>query len=299
MHKPVLLKETIEYLNPQGGDTILDATIGSGGHAEIIMQKIGRTGTFVGIDQDMMMIDRLNSKYQITNNKFILVNENFRNLDKVLDSLKIEKIDGVIFDLGMSTMQLEESGRGFSFQRNESLVMNYKSNLESSDLTAQDILNKWSEKDIADILYKYGEERYSRKIAKRIIETRERKEIKNTFDLVEIIRLSVPPAYRNNRKINCCTRTFQALRIAVNDELDTLEEGLEKAWGFLSSNARMAVISFHSLEDRIVKNFIRSKKEKDEGIILTKKPIRPQEEEIKINPASRSAKLRAVEKNNL
>lgn len=296
MHKPVLLKETIEYLNPQGGDTILDATIGGGGHAEAVIQKIGKTGMLIGIDQDAVMLEHLKSKLQITNDKIILINENFRNLDKVLDSLRIEKIDGVIFDLGMNTLQLEESGRGFSFQRNEPLIMNYKSNLESSDLTAQDILNKWSEKDIADILYKYGEERYSRKIAKRIIEARERKEIKNTFELVEIIRLSVPSAYRNNRKINCCTRTFQALRIAVNDELNALEEGLEKAWRFLSSNARMTVISFHSLEDRIVKNFIRSKKEKDEGIILTKKPIAPSEEEIKINPASRSAKLRAVEK---
>lgn len=196
----------------------------------------------------------------------------------------------------MSTLQLNESGRGFSFQKDEPLLMTFKSDINGSDLTAYDIINKWSEKEIADILYKYGEERYSRRIAKNIIQERDQKEIKTTFDLVEIIRLSVPPHYRNNHKINCCTKTFQALRIAVNDELKALEEGLEKVWKFLSQESRLVVISFHSLEDRIVKNFFKDKKEKDQGNILTKKPAVSTKKEISINPASRSAKLRAIEK---
>ncbi len=174
--------------------------------------------------------------------------------------------------------------------------MTFKSDLTSSDLTAKDIINKWSEEDISDILYKYGEERYARRIARRIAAERERQEIKTTFDLIDIVRSSVPGFYRNNPRINCATRTFQALRIAVNDELNALEEALGKVWTFLSKDSRLMVISFHSLEDRIVKNFFRDKKEKEGAVILTKKPITPYEQEIKLNPRSRSAKMRAIKK---
>lgn len=304
MHAPVLLKETIEYLNPEKGDTILDATINGGGHAEAIMQEIGEEGTLVGIDQDAIMLERLNFKFQNPNSKMILINGNFRNLDELLKNNNINFLDGALFDLGMSSSQLDPpaggSGRGFSFQKNEPLLMTFKSEINGSDLTAKDIINKWSERDIADVLYKYGEERYSRRIAKNIAEQRERKEIKTTFDLVEIIRISVPSSYRNppagGPRLNCCTRTFQALRIAVNDELNALEEGLDKVWQFLSPEARLVVISFHSLEDRIVKNFCKGKKEKGSGNILTKKPVIASEKEISLNPRSRSAKLRAIEK---
>jgi len=295
MHKPVLLKESIEFLKPEKGDIILDATINGGGHTQEILKKIGEKGKLIGIDQDAIILQETRNK--IKDENAILINGNFRDLDELLKNNNVEKIDGAIFDLGMSTVQLEESGRGFSFRKNEPLLMTFRSDLNGSDLTAYDIINKWSEKDISDILYKYGEEKYSRRIARNIVNQRERKEIKNTFDLVEIIRLSTPPFYRNNHKINCCTKTFQALRIAVNDELNALEEGLEKAWQLLSSGSRLVVISFHSLEDRIVKNFCKNKSVAEEGKILTKKPVIPSEEEIKLNSASRSAKLRSIEKN--
>lgn len=298
MHKPVLLKEAVGYLNSEQGDVILDATINGGGHAREILKAIGEKGTLIGIEQDAVILQDTRNKIQETN--AILINGNFRNLDELLKNNSIEKIDGAVFDLGMSMLQLEESGRGFTFQKNEPLLMTFKSDISGSDLTARDIVNKWSEKDIADILYKYGEERYSRRIARKIIYEREKKEIKTTFDLVEIIRLSVPPFYRNppagGSRLNCCTKTFQALRIAVNDELNALEEGLGKAWKLLSVGSRLVVISFHSLEDRIVKNFNKNKSAQGTGKILTKKPVIPTEEEIKLNPASRSAKLRAIEK---
>jgi len=296
MHAPVLLKEVIEYLKPEPGDIILDATIDGGGHAEAIMQKIGKTGTLIGIDQDAVILENLKSQISNLKNNVILINGNFRNLDELLKNNNIEKIDGAIFDLGTSMLQLEESGRGFTFQKNEPLLMTYKSDINSTDLIAQDIVNKWSEKDIADILYKYGEERFSRRIAKNIVDIRERKEIKTTFDLSEIIRLSVPSFYRNNQRLNCCTKTFQALRIAVNDELNAIEEGLSRVWKLLSAESRLVVISFHSLEDRIVKNFFKEKSKKEEGLILTKKPIIPSQEEIISNFSSRSAKLRVIEK---
>lgn len=300
MHIPVLLKEVIEYLNPKPGGIILDATIDGGGHAAAVCEHIGPNGKIIGIDQDLNIIHAAEIKFQKSKCKIILVNENFRNLDKVLENLKINKIDGAIFDLGMSTLQLNPpaggSGRGFSFQRNEPLLMTFKSEIGLNDLTAKKIINKWNEKEIADVLYKYGEERYSRKIAKGVVEARKKGSVETTFDLVNIIRVNVPAVYRNNRRINCCTRTFQALRIAVNDELRALEEGIEKAWDLLSKKSRLVVISFHSLEDRIVKNFFRETAKVSKGIILTKKPITPTEEEIKSNPASASAKLRAIEK---
>jgi len=288
MHTPVLLKESIYYLNPSPGDIILDATIDGGGHAREILKAIGETGKLIGIDQDQDAIERL--KFQITNSKYQikLINGNFRDIDR----FKIKKLDGAIFDLGMSSNQLEESGRGFSFQKDEPLLMNYG---QDNNLTAREIVNKWTEKDISDVLYKYGEERYSRRIARNIVEKRKRKPIETTFDIVDIIRGSVPSSYRAGR-INCATRTFQALRIAVNDEINALQEGMEKVLGLLLPGSRLVIISFHSLEDREVKNFFRELKNKKQGIILTKKPIIPTKQEKQLNPSSRSAKLRAIEK---
>lgn len=291
MHVPVLLKEVIEYLAPKPGDTILDATIDGGGHAREILKCIGTTGRLIGIEQDKEILRSLASKLEA---RLLLVNENFRNLDKVLERLKIKKIDGALFDLGMSTLQLEESGRGFSFKKDEPLLMTFKSDIELDTLTAKQIVNSWSEKDIADVLYKYGEERYSRRIAKGIVGQRREKKIETTFELVGIIQKSVPKNYCYSR-IHCATKTFQALRIAVNDELNALEEGIRKAWNALNKRGRMVVISFHSLEDRIVKNFFRNLKKEGEVKILTKKPVTASQEEIILNPASRSAKLRAME----
>ncbi len=295
-HIPVLLKEAIQYLNAKDGDVILDSTVGGGGHAKAIMQKIGKTGTLVGIDQDAAMLDRLKSKFQIPNSKLILINGNFRDLDKLIAPHGFKKINGAVFDLGINSEQFEESSRGFSFQKDEPLLMTYKSDIGPNDLTAKEIVNEWSEKEIADVIYKNGEERYSRRIARKIVERRKENPIKTTSELVEIIRLSVPPAYRNNRRIHCATRTFQALRMAVNDELPALEEGIGKAWELLERGGRMVVISFHSLEDRIVKNFFRNKAKDGEGKVLTKKPIVASKKEKEENPRARSAKMRAIEK---
>ena len=174
--------------------------------------------------------------------------------------------------------------------------MTMKAEIEPGDRTAKEIVNGWTEKDLADTIWEYGEERFSRKIAKNIVRRREMKAIETTLELVDAIRESVPPFYRNSRRINCATRTFQALRIAVNDELGALEDGLQKAWSFLQGSGRLAVISFHSLEDRIVKNYFRELAAKGEGKIITKKPLTATEEEKNNNPRSRSAKLRAIEK---
>lgn len=293
MHIPVLIKEVIEHLNPKKGQTILDATVGNGGHSREMLKLVGEEGRVIGLDQDPEILEKLKSTAP---KNLIVVNENFRNLDKVLEHLKIEYVNGVLMDLGINSDQLELSGRGFSFLKDEPLLMNMSYSAESAGLTAREIVNRLPEKEIADIIYKYGEERFSRRIAKGIVERRKKKPIETTLDLVEIIRLSVPAVYRNNKRLNCATRTFQALRIAVNDELGALNEGLSKAWQALGEGGRLVVISFHSLEDRIVKNYFRELAKNEEGKVLTKKPREATEQEEQENPRSRSAKLRAIEK---
>ncbi len=298
MHVPVLVKEVIAHLNPKKGEVIVDATIGNAGHAIEILKKIGASGRLIGLDQDAGSLETARVNLQAAGFKNVdLANENFRELDKVLEHLKIKEVNGVLMDIGINSDQLELSGRGFSFLKDEPLLMTMKNNLGPNDLTAREIVNKWSEKELADIIFKYGEERFSRRIARNIVEKRKRKPIETTLELVEIIRLSVPPNYRNSKRLHCATRTFQALRITVNDELGALMEGLGKAWMALGKEGRLVVISFHSLEDRIVKNYFRELAKNEEGKILTKKPIVPTEAEEKDNPRSRSAKLRAIEKN--
>ncbi|KKS14472.1 MAG: Ribosomal RNA small subunit methyltransferase H [Parcubacteria group bacterium GW2011_GWB1_41_6] len=286
MHKPVLLKEVMEALEPKPGETVLDATIDGGGHAIPIVKKIYPKGILVGIDQDVELLERLKSEKNI-----ILLNGNFRDLDKLFEKEKIKSINKALFDLGISSWHLESSGRGFSFQKNEPLDMRYSPESE----TAANLINKFSEKELTDILKKYGEERFAGSIVRKICETRKKNPIKTTFELIEIISQAVPDWYKR-RRLHFATKTFQALRIAVNDELESLKEGMDKAWRFLEPGGRIAVISFHSLEDRIVKNFFREKALAGEGRILTKKPILPSREELRVNPRARSAKLRAGEK---
>lgn len=295
IHTPVLLKEVIEYLSLQVGDVVLDATLGLGGHSFEICKEIGKDGTLVGIEQDSELLEATKLKIKDTGCKTIFINGNFRNLDKLLEPLEIKYLDAAVFDLGMNTAQLMCSGRGFSFQKNEPLIMNFKREVGSDDLTALEILNTWSKEDIFEILKDYGEERFARSISANIVKQRKVRKFKTTFDLVDVAERSVPVFY-TKRRIHFATKTFQALRIAVNDELNALEEGLNKCWDLLKSDGRVVVISFHSLEDRIVKNFFREKKKEEAGIVLTKKPIRPSGEEILLNPKSRSAKLRACEK---
>ncbi|OGI92459.1 16S rRNA (cytosine(1402)-N(4))-methyltransferase [Candidatus Nomurabacteria bacterium RIFCSPLOWO2_01_FULL_46_18] len=293
-HRPVLLNETIEGLGLSEDSVVLDCTFGGGGHSKEILRRY-RKAKVVAIDEDRNVEGGENIS---------LYHENFRNLDRVLQKENIEKVDGVIFDLGFSSDQLESSGRGFSFLKDEPLLMTLKAKPGEEDLTAKMVINNWSEKSLADIIYGYGEERYARRIARIIAEERFRKPIETTGELVEIIKKAVPSRYRT-KKIHFATRTFQALRIAVNDELGALKEGLEKGFEALKPESRMAVISFHSLEDRIVKKFYKEKAspvglwprvEESKAVLINKKPIRASDEEIKNNIRSRSAKLRIIKK---
>jgi len=297
MHIPVLQKEVIKYLDPKTNENFIDCTIGGGGHALAILEKIQPNGKVLGVDWDEEIIRRLKIK-----NNLILVCDNFANLKKFIKKYNFENISGVLFDLGYCSWHLEESGRGFSFLRNEPLDMRY--NIKSKILTAEKIVNEWSEDALERILKEYGEERYAGRIARKIIEARKLRPIKTTFQLVELIKRAMPGRY-HYRKISRrkargflrdrhpATRTFQALRIAVNDELNNFKKALPQALEALESDGKLVIISFHSLEDRIAKNFFKDRAEKGLVKILTKKPIKPSTEEIKINPRSRSAKLRA------
>ncbi len=291
MHIPVLQKEVIEYLDPKPNENFIDCTLGFAGHTLAILEKNGPKGKVLGIDADAEVVK--NTKYYIQNTKYkdrvVFACDNFVNLKEIVKREKFKNISGILFDLGMSSWHLEESGRGFSFLRNEPLDMRY--NLENP-LTAEKIVSYWSKSEIEKILREYGEERFAKKIAERIIESRI-KPIETTFQLIEIIKSVIPRKYQVGR-LHPATRTFQALRIAVNDELNNLDKTLPQAINVLSKGGRLVVISFHSLEDRIVKNFL--KKCGGEGYLklITKKPVWPSGGEIIKNPRSRSAKLRSA-----
>lgn len=296
-----MLNEVLDFLDLKNGDVVLDATSGLGGHSVEICKKIGKKGLFIGVEQDSEILEENKLKKEIESVGVLkcdcrvnFINDNFRNLD----SFGIEYLDAAVFDLGMNTAQIMESGRGFSFQKDEPLIMNFKKEMGPEDLTAMEILNTWSEEDIFEILKDYGEEGFAGPISKSIIRQRKDRKMETTFDLVDAVRRGVPPFY-TKRKIHFATKTFQALRIAVNDELNALKEGMRKCWALLRDDGTMVVISFHSLEDRIVKNFFRDRKKEKTGIVLTKKPAIASRGEVLENPKSRSAKLRACKKVNL
>lgn len=294
-HISVLLKETVDGLNITKGAIILDGTLGGGGHTAEIVKRHGDSVKIVGLDLDSGAFPRAEEKLKDMPHDTIFKESAFQNGDKVLDELGIEKLDGVMLDLGISSFQLEEEGRGFSFMRDEPLLMTMKKNPGEADVTAYDVVNTWGEESLADIIYGFGEERYSRRIAKAIVDAREKKEIKTTGELSEIVNAVVGREYKR-LKINPATKTFQAIRIAVNSELTAVEQSIPKYFERLSSGGRMVIISFHSLEDRIVKNEFRKLAHEGKGKLITKKPIVPSDEEIRINPRSRSAKLRIIEK---
>ena len=279
MHQAVLLNEIVAGLELKGqeGAVILDCTFGSGGHSRAILKEYPGARV-IALDADAAV--------ESDDARIELHHVNFRNLDKAIH----DSVEAVIFDLGLSTDQLENSGRGFSFQRDEPLRMTFKQQPTEDDLTARDVVNGWSEESLEKIIRGYGQERFARKIARAIAAAREKKEIETSGELAAIIKEAV----RTRGKIHPATKTFQALRIAVNDELGALAEGLGKGFAALSSGGMMGVISFHSLEDRIVKKFYRQKAKEDQAILITKKPITPTIEEIKNNPRSRSAKLRIL-----
>jgi len=291
VHIPVLLKEVIEYLNPRPGENFIDCTINGGGHSLEIFKQIGPNGKILGIDWDSGVLEKLESKLDNkTKKSFILICDNYRNLKNIVGNNNFSPVHGILFDLGMSSWQLGASGRGFSFQKDEPLDMRYS---ENQTLTAKEIINQWPEEELIKIFGEYGEERRARAIAREIVFRRKRGVVESTTDLVEIVRGAIPARQRFGR-IHFATRIFQALRLATNEELENLSKGLEAATDVLAAGGRMAVISFHSLEDRIVKNFLREKAREKKLEILTKKPIVPDWREAQENPRSRSAKLRAA-----
>lgn len=285
IHTAVLQKEVLELLNPEKNENFIDCTIGEGGHTALILEKNGPEGKVLGIDLDPQQIENYK-------NRLILVNDSYVNLLKIVDKNNFGPVSGILLDLGMSSWQLEISGKGFSFQKDEPIDMRYD---KSQFLTAKIIVNEYSEVKIEKILKEYGEERFAKQIAQKIIEERKIKKIESTFQLIEVIKKAIS-SKRSYSKIHCATRTFQALRIAVNDELNNLNKVLPDIISVLSPGGRIVIISFHSLEDRIVKNFFRDKEKEGEIKILTKKPLTAQFDELEANPRSRSAKLRAFTK---
>ncbi|MCD6541120.1 16S rRNA (cytosine(1402)-N(4))-methyltransferase RsmH [Candidatus Bipolaricaulota bacterium] len=283
-HEPVMVQEVLRFLDPRPGKLVVDATVGTGGHAEAILE---RGAELIGIDRDPLALEVARERLSRFGDRCRLIQGNFRDLYEILRNQGIEEADGVLFDLGMSSFQLEDPKRGFSFLKEGPLDMRMD---PSQDLTAYEIVNRWPEQDIARILREHGEERYAGRIARAIVKSRP---IETTTQLARIVAHCYPPGYH---RIHPATRTFQALRIAVNDELNALREGLLAAIKVLRPGGVVVAISFHSLEDRIVKRTFRQRWIAGEVEILTKKPLTPTAEEVEKNPRSRSAKLRAARK---
>lgn len=285
------MKEVLKALEPAPGKTIVDCTVGLGGHAEAISERIRPGGKLIGIDADAQALEIAQKRLKGSGETdVLLVQGNFDELDAIFERLGIKKADGFLFDLGVSSLQFDKPERGFSFRHDAPLDMRMDT---SAETTAAIIVNRSGEAELDRILEDYGEERFHRRIARAITEERKKEPIETTGKLVEVILRAVPYKGRHG-KVHIATRTFQALRIAVNDELKRLERTLDEAIGLLNPSGVICVISYHSLEDRIVKNKFREAKAKGTLEILYKKPVVPEEEEMGENPRSRSAKLRAA-----
>ena len=306
-HKSVLLKKSVKYLRPIEDGVYIDATVGLGSHTRQILEKSGFKARIIGLDVDdsslIIARDRLNP-YK---NQIHLVNRNFSELDYVISDLGIGEVDGIIADLGMSTYQLEHSGRGFSFLKDEPLDMRMDPKLQ---FTAYDLLNEMSAEELESIIRKYGEESFSKKISTAIVNTRKSKPVQSSKELAALVSNSIPRKF-HPKNIHPATKTFQALRIAVNNELENLQTFIEKAATVLKTGGRLVIISFHSLEDRIVKNYFKRLNSNcicppDLPVcrcnkrsilkIITRSPVRPDSDEIMTNPRSRSSKMRVGEK---
>jgi len=292
VHLPVILKEAIGALNLKPGGVVLDATVGGGGHASEILKRIMPGGRLIGIDADETALSIAENALRGCKGSFKLIHENFRNLDNVLLKENIKSLDAILFDIGVSSYQLEDPSRGFGIKQDSRLDMRMDSRLK---MTAADVVNRFKEKELSEVIKRFGEERFHNRIAAYIVEERAKKPIETTHELAAIIRKAVGSRCRKSR-IDPATRTFQALRIVVNDELAAFEEGLKKAVSWLAIKGRIAVISFHSLEDRIAKNLFKGYASLGILKIITKKPLRPSDKEIESNPRSRSAKLRVAER---
>ncbi len=295
-HKPVMLDEVLSFIKPGKGDIIVDATIGAGGHSCEILKMIEPDGLLIGIDKDAEILKIAGRYLSKISDSYKLYQADYVDLDYILNKLEISKVQGILLDLGVSSLQLDSMERGFSFIKEGPLDMRMD---RSQGKTAEDLLKRLSEKEMADIFWRYGEEGRSRRIAKAIIQERKSgTEIKTTTQLSKIVEkaLFTPKKYQKKRKIHPATRVFQALRIAVNDELKSLEYFLNNVCEHLASGSRIVVVSFHSLEDRLVKSAFRKGQDAYSLEILTKKPLSPPDSEIRENVRARSAKLRAAER---
>lgn len=290
IHTPVLAEEALNYLLPQVGNIILDCTVGGGGHAIKILDKIKPEGLLIGIDKDMEILQITRQYLSKTAAKFRLYHADYSDVDEVLLQADIKKVDGVLLDLGVSSLQFDQADRGFSFAKDAPLDMRMD---RSRGITAQNLIRRLSESELGELLWKYGEERWSRRIARAIVKEKKVADITSTRQLAAIVERVVP---RGKSKIHPATKVFQALRIAVNNELENLEIFLDKIHNYMAAGSRIVIISFHSLEDRIVKNKFIDKAKQGLFKVLTKKPVIPGESEIRWNIRSRSAKLRAAER---
>jgi 16S rRNA (cytosine1402-N4)-methyltransferase len=297
-----MIEEVLFYLRPERGKVIVDGTLGAGGHAEAILERITPGGRLIGIDRDPQAIARAEERLGKMAEAVSLHRENYRSLFSVLDAEGIDKVDGVLLDLGVSSMQLDDPDRGFSFREDGPLDMRMG---PDAPRTAGEIVNQDSEDELTRILYRFGEERWARRIAQFTVEARERRPIRTTGELAKVVENAVPAGARRGRK-HPARKTFQALRIAVNHELEDLKEGIAEGIACLAPSGRIVVLAYQSLEDRIVKSTFNSLArgsdyppghplDKPPTLeVLTRKPVRPSPEEIEANPRSRSAKLRAA-----
>ncbi len=289
IHCSVLLDECIEFLNPQSGKVYMDGTMGLGGHTEGILQASSPDGRVIAFDWDAAAIEKSRERLAGFEKRFEIVRRNFSEIKEGLDDCRIDTVDGILIDIGLSSLQLDIGGRGFSFQRDEALDMRMDIRQE---LTAASILANCKEQELADIFYYYGEEKQARRIASFVVEERKKQPIETSKQLADLISKAVPRRFHPKRK-HVATLVFQALRIAVNTELENLSKILDTAADHLNPGSRFCVISFHSLEDRMVKRKFR---ENDKFKVLTKKPVMASQKEKEINPRSRSARLRVAEK---
>ena len=294
VHTPVLVEEICLWLNPTPGGIYVDCTVGAGGTSLNILKKAGKNAFILGLDRDPEALVYAKKILKPYESSVKLINGNYSHIKQYVEQAGFKKVDGIVFDLGVSSMQLDQPGRGFSFSCDGPLDMRLD---QTQGQTAEDLVNRLSEKELADLIFSLGEERFSRRIAHAIVQARKTLALRTTQALVAVIEQAVPFSYKKGR-IHCATRTFQALRIRVNQELDLLEPALREGVSLLKEGGRMCVVAFHSLEDRIVKRTFRSLTERafPQISLLTKKPIKAGEEEVRQNPRARSAKLRVVQR---
>jgi len=291
-HRPVMAKEVLYWLNPKPGGLYVDCTLGAGGHTQAILEKTNGQVKIVGIDRDEEALSIAREQLCDYREQLILIKDNFKKLPQILKERKIERVDGILYDLGVSSMQMDTPERGFSFRYLAPLDMRMDT---GQKLTASHLVNQLPERQLEDIFFKLGEERWARRVAKFIVQERRNHPLGTTGDLVEIIRRAIPSEVRRKRRIHFATKVFQALRIKVNAELENLRSGLEVSFDLLRKGGRICVISYHSLEDRIIKEEFK-KREGEKINILTKKIIKPSFQEITANPRARSAKMRVAER---